>query len=188
MQWSVPPAYIKQMILHLHTTFLNQKSANLGILHHCCNAAGFRVWHYLVSVWVPVPVLALLGDLPNFKEIASSRLTTTFPDLYSLSGRTSYRKNSWSLEAARFRFRLFQSLWNLTGTSAAAQPRCLSNFRMMRSLWHPFSRLRDFTRFDDKTSYRLMNRCPDLGLRDWQYFNILFFKGSLCDWTSNMDK
>ena len=34
--------------------------------------------------------------------------------LYSLSGRTSYRKISWSLEATRFGFRLFQSLWNLT--------------------------------------------------------------------------
>ena len=32
--------------------------------------------------------------------------------LYSLSGRTSYPKISWSLEAARCGFRLFQSLWN----------------------------------------------------------------------------
>ena len=54
--------------------------------------------------------------------------------LYSLSGRTSYRKISWSLEAARFTFRLFQSLWNVTGTSAAALPRCLSNLRAMQSL------------------------------------------------------
>ena len=35
--------------------------------------------------------------------------------LYSLSGETSYRKISWSLEATRFGFKLFQSLWNLTG-------------------------------------------------------------------------
>ena len=49
--------------------------------------------------------------------------------LYSLSGWTSYRKISWSLEATRFGFRLFQSLWNLTGTSAAVLPRCPSNFR-----------------------------------------------------------
>ena len=41
--------------------------------------------------------------------------------LYSLSGKTSYGKISWSLEAARFGFRLFQSLWNLTGTPAACQ-------------------------------------------------------------------
>ena len=41
---------------------------------------------------------------------------------------------SWSLEAAKFGFWLFQSLWNLTGTSAAALPRCLSNIRALRSL------------------------------------------------------
>ena len=45
--------------------------------------------------------------------------------LYSLSGRTSYRKISWSLAATRFGFRLFQSLCNLTNTLAAALPRCL---------------------------------------------------------------
>ena len=55
--------------------------------------------------------------------------------LYSLSGKTSYRRISWSLEAARFGFKLFQSQ-------------------------HPISRLRDFTRFGGKTSYRLVNRGP----------------------------
>ena len=52
---------------------------------------------------------------------------------YSLSGQTSYRKISWSLEAARFGFRLSQSLCHLAGTSAAALPRRLSNFRAVRS-------------------------------------------------------
>ena len=80
--------------------------------------------------------------------------------LYSLSGKTSYHKISWSLEAARFGFKLFQSLWNLAGISAALLPRCLSNFRAIQPLQHPISRLRDFTRFDGKTSYRLVNRGP----------------------------
>ena len=80
--------------------------------------------------------------------------------LYSLSGKTSYRKISWSLEAKRFGLKLFQSLWNLAGTSAALLPRCLSNFRAIRPLQHPNSRLRDFTRFGGKTSYRLVNRGP----------------------------
>ena len=79
---------------------------------------------------------------------------------YSLSGKTSYRKISWSLEAARFGFKLFQSLWNLAGTSAALLPRCLSNFRAIRPLQHPISRLWDFTRFGGKTSYRLVSRGP----------------------------
>ena len=35
-------------------------------------------------------------------------------EVYSLSRRTSYhRKISWSLEAARFGFIFFQSLWNI---------------------------------------------------------------------------
>ena len=86
---------------------------------------------------------------------------TQHQGLYSLSGKTSYRKISWSLEAARFGISLFQSLWNLAGTSAALLPRCLSNFRAIRPLQHPISRLRDFTRFGGKTSYRLVNRGPE---------------------------
>ena len=85
----------------------------------------------------------------------------TILGLYSLSGKTSYRKISWSLEAARFGFELFQSLGNLAGTSAALLPRCLSNFRAIRPLQHPISRLRDFTRFGGKTSYCLVNRGPE---------------------------
>ena len=46
--------------------------------------------------------------------------------LYSLSGRTSCRKISWSLEAARLDIIMIISLLNLTGISAL--PRCLSNF------------------------------------------------------------
>ena len=80
--------------------------------------------------------------------------------LYSLSGKTSYRKISWSLEAAGFGFKLVQSFWNLAGTSAALLPRCLSNVRAIRLLQHPISRLRDFTKFGGKTSYRLVNRDP----------------------------
>ena len=41
----------------------------------------------------------------------------------------SYRKISWSLEAARLNIVMIVSLWNLTGISAAMPPRCLSNFR-----------------------------------------------------------
>ena len=51
-----------------------------------------------------------------------TRKTFLFYDVimqYSLSRRTSYGKISWSLQAARFIFRLFHSLWHLTGTSAS---------------------------------------------------------------------
>ena len=97
-------------------------------------------------------------------EMAVCHQTSTMLTLglYSLSGKTSYRKISWSLEAARFGFKLFQWLWNLAGTSAALLPRCLSNFRAIRPLQHPISWLRDITRFGGKTSYSLVNRGPDL--------------------------
>ena len=49
--------------------------------------------------------------------------------LYSLSGKTSYRQTSWSLEAARLDVIMVPPLWNLTDISAALLPRCLSNFR-----------------------------------------------------------
>ena len=80
--------------------------------------------------------------------------------LYSPSRRTFYRKISWNLEAVRFGFRLFQSLWNLTDTSAAGMPRYLSNCRTIRWLQDPISLHRDFTRFGGKTSYRLVNIGP----------------------------
>ena len=58
-----------------------------------------------------------------------SYLYCKIPRLYSLSGRTSYHKMSWSLEAARLNFIMIVLFWNLTVTSAAALPRCLSNFK-----------------------------------------------------------
>ena len=56
----------------------------------------------------------------------------------------------------------FQSLWHLIGTSAAALPRSLSNFRLIRISQNSISQLRDFTRFGGKTPYRLVNRNPAL--------------------------
>ena len=81
--------------------------------------------------------------------------------LYSLSGKTSYRQISWSLEAARLDVSIVVSLWNLTGTSAAVLPRYLPNFRAIGKIQTRISRLRDFTRSCGKTSYRFMNRGPE---------------------------
>ena len=92
--------------------------------------------------------------------------------LYSLSERTSYRKISRSVEVARFGFRLFQSLWHLTGTSGAALSRCLSHFRAIRSLTHRILHLRDSTRFGSKTCECLVNRIPGI-------FMLLLFSSDL---------
>ena len=69
---------------------------------------------------------------------------------YSLSVRTSYRMISGSLEAVRFGFRLFQSLWNLTGASAIALPKCLSN-----KVWWLCLVPTSTTRFASDVGYRM---------------------------------
>ena len=78
----------------------------------------------------------------------------------SISEKTSFRKISSSLEAARFVFRIVRSLWNLTGTSAAVLPMCLSNFKAIRQFKVPISWLRDLTRSYEKTSFRILRRGP----------------------------
>ena len=105
-----------------------------------------------------------------------------------LSGRTSYRKISRSLKAAKFWFKLFQWLWNLTGTSAATLPRCLSNFRAIRSSQHPISCLRDFTRFGCKTSYRLVNINPGLLQWHWGRIGLPQCQRKLHYWQYNLNK
>ena len=72
--------------------------------------------------------------------------------LYSLSGRTSYRKISWSLDVARLDVITIVWLWNLTGISASLLTKCLSNFKAIGKVWTRISPLRDFTRFCGKTS------------------------------------
>ena len=79
----------------------------------------------------------------------------------SISDKTYYRKISWSLDAARFVFRIVRQLWNLTGTSAALLPTWLSNFTAIRYFKLPISRLRDFTRSYDNASYRILKRGPE---------------------------
>ena len=54
--------------------------------------------------------------------------------LYSLSGKTSYRQISWSLEAARLDVAMVVSLWNLTGTSAALSKTESRGFETSRDL------------------------------------------------------
>ena len=74
-------------------------------------------------------------------------------DPVSIFDKTSYRKISQSLKAARFVFRIMWSLWNLTGTSAALLPMCQSNFIAMR--WSNYQS-RGFETSRDLTVRRLI--------------------------------
>ena len=100
---------------------------------------------------------APLGSLTVFYTVFAQ---SQRQGLYSPSVKTSYRQISWSIEAARLDVAMVASLWNLTGTSAAALPRYLPNFRAIGKVQTRISRLRDFTRSCGKTSYRLVNRDP----------------------------
>ena len=57
-------------------------------------------------------------------------------------------------------FRITWSSCNLAGVSAALLPRCLSNFKTMRSFKLPISLLQIFTRSYDKTSWYILKRAP----------------------------
>ena len=91
---------------------------------------------------------------------------TPFQGLYSLRGRTSYRKVSRSLEPTRFGLNIYNR------SDIRQLPSCLPNFRAMLSILHPISQLLDFARFCDKTSIRLVNRCPVL-VMTWHHQDIV---------------
>ena len=96
-------------------------------------------------------------------------LPMKFQGFYWLSGKASYRKISWSLEAARIGYRIFQSIWNLIGISAVL-PGCLSNSRAIQWLQHRISRLRDLTKSYGKTSHRVdMNPPWNLATKNHSY-------------------
>ena len=76
----------------------------------------------------------------------------------SISETTSCCKISQNLEAARIVSEIVQSLWNLSGTSAAVLRRCRSNFKAILIFQHSISRLRDFARSHDKTPYQILKQ------------------------------
>ena len=94
----------------------------------------------------------------SLSDMYSDGLSPHVMGLYSLSRWASYSKISLNLKPMRFRFILFLSLWNFTGTSAALLRRCMSNFKVIWSLFHPISRLWYFTRFDGKNFFGLVKR------------------------------
>ena len=114
----------------------------------------------------------VIWPLPKVVERCVTRKSqTNTQGPVSISDKTSYRKILWSLEAARLVVQIIASFWNLTGTSTALLPRCLSNFRAIGQFWIQISRLRDFTRSYSKTSYRILKRGP--GWVPFQYKTVL---------------
>ena len=84
--------------------------------------------------------------------------------LYSLSDGHLTTTSTASTEVSTTRdsgldFSNRSDIWQATRS-------CQPHFCAMWSLEHPISRLRDFTRFGGKASYRLANRCPGVHLVD----------------------
>ena len=107
----------------------------------------------------------------------------------SIFDKTSYCKITQSLEAVRLVFRIIRSLWNLTGASAAVLPRCLSNFKAIRSLRLPISQFRDFTRSYEFSRY-ILSWAPEGWRRWWRdllqytiYSTILLVHNQFLDWS-----
>ena len=71
------------------------------------------------------------GLAPHYASLGLNELIHWGHNPSSTSNKMSYRKISWSLKTARFVFRIVRSLWNLTSTSAALLPMCLTNFKAM---------------------------------------------------------
>ena len=135
-----------------------------------------RVTNIWAQRWLPRINTGKFPILFKFLQIRGK----SYPgSLYSLGGRTSYSNISRSLLAARFAFRLLQSLWKLTGTSAAALPRCPSNFRVLR----PTSN-HAVSRFDGKASVRWVNRGTELS----GYIQPIRIGYLIQNWIANKNK
>ena len=106
------------------------------------------------SWWVNTGILTLSSICRGVQEMLHLEWKKNKKN--SIFDEPSHLKALWSQEAVRFVFRIVQSLWNLTGTLVALL-RCLSNFKAMQLFKQPILRLRDFTRSQDKTSYRTLN-------------------------------
>ena len=100
---------------------------------------------------------ALLVRWRLYVESGSSMLTLLVLKLgpVSISEKTSYRMISWSLEVARFVFRIVRSLWNLTGTSAAVLPMCRCACQISKRYDNLKDQSRGFETLRDLTKRRL---------------------------------
>ena len=82
-------------------------------------------------------IIHKMRALSFFDIIGYHRISSATVGIYSLIGKTSYRKISCSLKAARVGIAMTVSLYNLTSISAALLPSYLSNFRAIKKFKAP---------------------------------------------------
>ena len=109
------------------TTLFETKHTLITWVNHICTQGYLKTIN--VTVTAPSPPTAPGADITTNAASSNKILSATTQDPVSISNKSSYCKISQSLEAARFVFRIVQSLWNLIGTSVAVLPMCLSYFK-----------------------------------------------------------
>ena len=117
------------------------------------------IWHELKSKHTKdtsQPALGLCCHKIEEKCVTYREGSVWNQGLYWLSGKTSYRQISWSLEAARLGAIMIASFWHLIGISATPLPKCPTNVRAIGKVWTRISRLRYFTRSCGNTSVSLV--------------------------------
>ena len=134
-----------------------------GLTHICTiqisvDSPGIQCWSSIWLVWL---MILYNHKVKEYEHFTAGALFTE---------RTHVLSQDLLKSRSRFEFILFQSLCNLTGKSAAALPRCQSNYRAIRASTYPILQLRDFTRSCGKTHVRLVNK----GL---VYIGSTFFAG-----------
>ena len=113
--------YMRQIPSLALNVLINQSSQLRPIMHTVCTSGQFIKQMYNARTG---PLIARFMR-PTWCQCGADRTQVgpmlapwiLLSGLYSLSRWTSYRKISLSLEAARFGFRFFPSLWNSTGIS-----------------------------------------------------------------------
>ena len=119
------------------------------------------VQHDLINAFVRSPLIFSLYHrqcIYSLAGIIESNHLLSNHGLCSLTGETSYRQISWSIEAVRSDVIMIASLWDLTGISTEPLPSSLPTVRVFGDVKTRIWRLRIFTRSCGKTSYRLVNR------------------------------
>ena len=108
-----------------------------------CRIVALKSWYPYFRFDTPTFMNETTTETPrrvHSSRPTMTRLGTRF-DIRLDPDKTSHHKTPWSLEAARFVFKIVPSLWNLRGTSAAMAPVKIFKTTRKHIL---FSRLRDF--------------------------------------------
>ena len=146
----------------------------IHLFKFCLVCSSFTYFLYVnVVVLMAIPLVRFIMLLLSEKSwVIDGKCMKVgyYLDHVSISDKTSYCKISWNCEVARSVFKIVRTPRNL-------MPMCLSNIKAIRKIWHPISRLRDFARCHEKTSYRILKLAP--GCDNWIMWGFQLLNGRM---------